>query len=222
MTSSTEPARATPPTGDRRVVRTRLRLVDAVRDEVAATGGFTAEDVTRRAGSSPATFYNHFPTKDDALLAAFAAAMSDLVTMVDSELRIESLLERGLDDFAAEWVALCAAFFRENCLVFRAAQTRIPVSKSFRAVFREHENAAFERYLRFVRLGQAAQVLREGDAEPIARAMMIASEGWNHPSVLKMEPGDGLHRELAAGFVLTLSRGAKPPSGERDHGEEAS
>ena len=66
--------------------------------------------------------------------------------------------------------------------------------------------AAFERYLRFVRLGQAARMLREGDVEPIARAMMIASEGWNHPAVLKMERGDGLHRELAAGVVRTLAR----------------
>ncbi len=200
--------------GDRRVVRTRLRLVEAVRGEVEATGGFTAEEVARRAGSSPATFYNHFATKDDALLAAFNAAMDDLVAMVGAELRIDALLERGLDDFATAWVGTCAAFFRENCLVFRAAQTRLPASKAFRTVFREHEDAAFDHYLRFVRLGQTARVLRDGEAESMARAMMIASEGWNHPAVLKMELGGSLQRELAAGVVRTLARGLADPREE--------
>ena len=73
--------------------RTRLRFVAAIRSELAASGGFTADTVAKRAQTSPATFYNHFSSKDLALASAFAAVMDDLLSMVTHGLRIEPLLQ---------------------------------------------------------------------------------------------------------------------------------
>lgn len=202
----TGPAAHPAPVSRGKADRTRRRLVEAVREEVESTGGFTAEGVARRAGSSPATFYNHFASKDEALLAAFAAAMGELVDFVSEELRIEHVLERGLEEFALRWVGASADFFRDNCLVFQTAGTQLPQSRPLRQIYRDHEDAALERYERFIRLGQAARLIREGDAAPIAQALMILSQGWNNPRVLKMESGDALHRELASGVVLMLAR----------------
>ena len=57
-----------PPVG--KLERTRQRLVRAIREEVNATGNFSAETVAARAGISTATFYNHFARKDDELALA--------------------------------------------------------------------------------------------------------------------------------------------------------
>ena len=199
-----EPA-ATRPAG--KTDRTRLRLVAAVREEYEATGGFTADLVAQRAGSSAATFYNHFASKDDALHAAFSSAMGDLVDFVASQLQIERILDAGLDRFASDWVLACVGFFRDNSVVFRAAQMQLPASETLREAYRSHEQAAFEKYERFVRLGQAAQTIRAGDASAIANVMMIVSEGYNNPAVLRMKTGDSLHREL----TRTVVRMLEPP-----------
>jgi AcrR family transcriptional regulator len=184
--------------------RTRLRLVAAVREEYEASGGFTADGVARRAGSSPATFYNHFASKEDALRAAFSSAMDDLVAFVGGELRIERVLEFGLDQFASEWVKACSMFFRDNSAVFRAAQMQLPVSKTLRESYRDHEIAAFKQYMRFVRLGQKARCFRKGDAAAIANVMMIASQGYNNPTILRMKSGDALHVELSRTVIQML------------------
>ena len=41
-----------------KVQRTRQKLINAIREEVAETGSFSAELIARRAGISMATFYN--------------------------------------------------------------------------------------------------------------------------------------------------------------------
>jgi AcrR family transcriptional regulator len=204
MTTSTAKSAPPAPTPGK-ADRTRQRLVAAVRQEVESTGGFTADGVARRVGSSAATFYNHFASKDDALRAAFAAAMAELVEFVSRELQIERVLEAGLDAFALHWAGASADFFRENSVVFRAAGSQLPLSKDLREVYRAQEEAALERYERFVRLGQTARLIRAGDASAIAQALMIFSEGWNNPRVLKMKTQGALHRELAGSVVRMLA-----------------
>ena len=189
-----------------KIERTRLRLVEAVRSEIQANGGtFTAETAARRAGSSPATFYNHFPSKGSALTAAYETLMRDLVAFVRGELQIDRALEQGLERFIADWLLAVSAFFAANTHVFRAAQAALPGSKEMRDVFREREAEAFECYHRFVNLGQAARLLRTGDAHAMAQVLMVTSEGWNHRSVLEMEPGSPLHRELTRSVVRMLA-----------------
>ena len=185
--------------------RTRLRLVQAVRDEIGSTGAFTADLAARRAGSSTATFYNHFPSKEVALQAVYVELMEELVESVERMLRIERVLEVGLDAFVGEWVLGVASFFRRNARVFSAAQVALPDSKAMREIFRDREAAALEVYARFVRLGQAARVLREGDVAAMAQVMMVTSEGWLHPSVQTIEAGDAFHTELTGSVVRMLA-----------------
>jgi AcrR family transcriptional regulator len=199
-----KPSATSHATPRRKTDRTRLSLVSAVRESVEATGGFTADRVARRAGSSPATFYNHFASKQDALRAAFEAVMDDLVRFVDAQLRIERVLESGLPSFANSWVAACATFFRANSRVFSAAQIQLPTSKALRDVYRVRESAAFETFERFIRLGQTAQVFRGGDPAAIAQAMMVTSEGYNNSGILRMQNDDALHRELTYAVTRML------------------
>ncbi len=131
--------------------------------------------------------------------------MDDLVAVVEQELRIEPLLDKGLPDFLGDWVLAVAGFFDRHSLAFRAAQTELGASKAMRDVYREHEHRAYDAYRRFVRLGQKARVLRAGDADALARVLMIQSEGWNHPSVIRMKQGDALHRELTRSVVRMLA-----------------
>jgi AcrR family transcriptional regulator len=203
MVQSSPPHLENPPL--RKTERTRLRLVAAVREEIEGAGAFTAELAARRAGASPATFYNHFGSKEDALCAAFSALMEDLVELVDAHLRVDRLLEVGLEAFARDWVSVTARFFRANSNTFGAAQMQMPTSKALRSIFSDGEAAALAVYERFVRLGQAARVLRAGAPGVIALAFMIANQGWNHPAVLRMKTDDDLHRELTRTVVLQLS-----------------
>ena len=127
-----------------------------------------------------------------------------LVAFVREQLQIERVLEFGLEAFASQWVLACCGFFRQNSMVFGAAQMQFPLSKAVRQVYREHERAAAARFVRFVRLGQAAQVIRSGDADAMGQGMMVTAEGWNNPAVLRMKEGDALHRELARTVVRML------------------
>lgn len=183
--------------------RTRMRLVAAVRKELESNGSFNAAKVAQRAKTSTATFYNHFESQDEAFDSAYRALMDDLVRHVTDGLKVETLLDIGLEDFAALWVAGCVRFFRSNNVLFAVAQAKALSSVEVRRVYADSEKRAIDHCERFVRLGQSAQLFRAGDARDIARAMMILSEGYNNPAVLQMEPGDALHRELS-GVIARL------------------
>jgi AcrR family transcriptional regulator len=198
-----------------KVERTRLRLVETVRAEIERGGGFTAEQVARRAETSPATFYNHFAGKDDALAAAFDGVMRDLVAHVETHLRIDRLLDLGIEAFARDWVLACVRFFRANCMTLRAAQAQVPVHEEMRRIFLSHESATLAIYQRFIELGQKARAVRSGDAHAMASALMIQNQGWNHPPVLRLEPGDALHEELAGSVVRHLSPGTLEKKAEQ-------
>jgi len=176
--------------------RTRLRLVDAVRRTIAAEGTITAGSVARRADTSPATFYNHFSSHDEAVVEAFSAAMRDLVDFVEAELDVASLLDLGLDAFIEGWTWRSLELFRANSAVFDMATAAAHRSPAIRDVYRRREAEALEHYERFVRLGQRAGLFRDGDGAAMAEALMLLSQSWNHPRLLRCEQGSALHREL--------------------------
>jgi len=176
--------------------RTRERLVAATRAEIAARGAFTAEAVATRSGHSPATFYSYFPSKSDALEAAFDAVLRDLVDFCADELAIERLLDEGLEARCRVLVAATSRFFAANERVFRCALAALPGSRSLRACYRRREAAAFEHHLRFVARGQKARLLRSGDPEALARGLLVLLQGLNNPAVVHGRRSDPLRREL--------------------------
>jgi AcrR family transcriptional regulator len=186
--------------------RTRQLLVSAIREEIDTTGDFTAERVTQRAGTSTATFYNHFASKDDALLAAYDALMCDLKATVVECCRIETLLDAGLRHFASRWLMTTAAFFAGNAALFRLAQASIERSREMRDLFRHHEEQVIQVFRRFIELGQSAQVVRPGDSLAMAQVLAVVSEGWYHPLIQKIQPGSPLHDEMTGALVRVLAR----------------
>ncbi len=188
-----------------KIRRTRLKLVGAVRDEVNSNGDFSAELVAHRASISPATFYNHFTTKDQALLAAYENMMDGLVDLVANQCRIEKLLDLGMHQFMANWVLDTAAFFSENAALFRLAQAAFSRSKEMRNLFREHETTVMEHHRRFIELGQAAKAIRPGDQHSMAQMLTIFAESWHHSLVQNLKPGDALHEELTSSLVRMLA-----------------
>jgi AcrR family transcriptional regulator len=188
-----------------RTERTRGRLVRATRDELAGSGSFTAERVVARAGLSPATFYVYFPTKDDALVAAFASVLDDLVGFVDAAFTIERLLDEGLDALCASVVREGAAFFARQALVFRTALARLSESRALRTTWREHERAVFARYRRFLELGQQAGRIRAGELDPLAQALLVLTQGLNNPLLLGRRPRDPVFTELGRSLAALLA-----------------
>jgi AcrR family transcriptional regulator len=164
--------------------RTYASLAAATATEIAENGSFTAERVAARAGTSVATFYAHFSSKDGALVAAFARVMDELTALVERELSLERLLDEGLGNLCRSFVEAGVGLFREHALVFRVALARVPESRPLRDVYRQHERAAHDRYRRFVELGQAAGRVRPGDPEALALALLVLTEGLNNPRLL--------------------------------------
>jgi len=176
--------------------RTRSRFVREIRRELTASGSFTAAQIAARANTSPATFYNHFRSKDQALSAAFATVMEELLALVEQGLNIERLLEVGLSQFCEQWAATCAEFFRSNAVVLQVAQAEAPGSASLRKLFTSHEDTAFTHYRRFVELAQRANLCRAGDPDAMARVLMMANQLWNHPFAQDLDNQSELYREL--------------------------
>lgn len=190
-----------------KLARTRHKLVQAVHNEIAATGDFSAQRVALRAGTSTPTFYNHFATKDDALAAAYEQMMQGVVTLARRKCQIERLLEIGLPALVAEWVLMTGTFFHEHAALSRLAQAAMSRSKVMRDLFRDHEAEAIEVYRRFIELGQAAQAIRPGDAQAMASVLTITAQSWHHQRVQNITPQDPLHQELSRMIVHLLQPG---------------
>ncbi len=189
--------------------RTRHKLVDAIREEIAATGSFSAESVAGRAGIATATFYNHFATKDEALSAAYEQLMGDVVAMVRAQCEIEKLLDLGLNAVVASWVLDTATFFKYNDALFRMAQAAIERSKRMRDLFREHEVLVIRCYQCFIERGQAASLICAGDPAVMAQVLTVVSESWNHPLVQRIEAGGEFHKALSSVVTGLLRPGTK-------------
>jgi len=153
--------------------RTRASLVAAVRDELRSTGAFTAETVAERAGCSPATFYGHFATKDDALTAAFELVLVEMYGLLRDALTIEKIDSSDVEKVLAEFVERLAQLFRTEALVFRTALSRLPAHKALRHLYREAERVSLE---------HLSLVL--GDKE-LAERFLVVSQGLNNPRALR-------------------------------------
>ena len=161
--------------------RTFDRLARATLDEINEKGGFTAEEVAARASSSPATFFNYFPTKEDAVAASFSIALDELIAVTEGGLRIEQLLDEGLAQVSTDFTNRCIAYFREHALIFRLALTRLPTNKSIRNDFRNRQSAALAHYRRFIDLGQKSGLIRPGDPRVMADVLLVMTQGLNNP-----------------------------------------
>lgn len=131
--------------------------------------------------------------------------MVELDETIAERCRIEALLDEGLRQFVSNWLLSTARFFSRNASLFRLAQATIEQSKAMRDIYRRHEGDAIQAYQRFIELGQAARVIREGDAPAMAQALVVITEGWYHPLIQKLKPDSALHQEMTEATVRLLA-----------------
>lgn len=82
--------------------RTRQRILDAARSLFDERGyyGVTIEEISREAGISVATSFNHFPTKQDIAIAVYTPLVLELMQSIEN-----SIVDgRQIDDVIAEFV----------------------------------------------------------------------------------------------------------------------
>lgn len=161
--------------------RTYRALVEATRDEVAASGTFSGERVAERAGMAPATFYAYFPSKDEALAAALDDVLTRAVEGALGELNIVALLDRGLRSVLAGAVAAGVTVFTDSAPVMRLALARLHESRTIRQVYREHEAHAATEIEQFIARGVAANQLVADDPAATTTALLVVLQGLNNP-----------------------------------------
>lgn len=203
MTTQDSPAPRTAVARTARSRRTRQALVDAVRAELRATGSFNADLVSSRAGCSPATFYSHFATKDDALVGAFDLVLDDLVDHTTGLFSSERLEADGLEATIARLVDRQAAFFRRESLVFRAALARLPERRDLRNSYRRAEAANLAHLQAVIADAQQRRMIRRAPPDLLAEALMVLAQGINNPRLLALTAGD-LRAAIASAIVSVL------------------
>lgn len=174
--------------------RTRIALVAAVREELRSTGAFTAETVAERADCSPATFYGHFATKDDALTAAFELVLVEMFELLRDSVTVEQIESDDMAMSITDFVERQAMVFRTDSLVFRTAISRLPAHKALRHLYREAERVSLE-HLAFV-LGDKA----------LAERFLVMSQGLNNPRALR-DDAQHVRSEFARSLTEMVNRG---------------
>ena len=179
---------ASQPPATKRSRRTRIELSRAVHDEVARTGAVDVASIARNAGVSPATFYAHFDTHDDALSAALDLSLAAVVGVTDQRFQIEALLDHGLEHVVSQLVRNIVSSFDEEALVMRACLARLPHHRGIRDIYRKHEALSREHLARQIGLGQQAGLLRKGDPQHRATSLLVLTQGFNNPLLLGTLP----------------------------------
>ena len=177
--------------------RTRVALVAAVHDELRASGTCTAERVAAAAGCSVATYYAHFPTKDDAVAEAFGLALDALDDLGRRVFRRDELLAAGPVAVATRVERELVRYFKAESLVFRAALARLPEHRGIRERYRHTERTA---------IAHLHDVLGPGpDVDGRAEAALIVSQGVNNPRLLRTPANDPVHSRVAAALAAALA-----------------
>lgn len=185
--------------------RTRAAIVAAVRDELRRTSAFSVEAVVARAGCAPATYYAHFPAKDDALAEAFGLVLEDLERVNAEMFEVDALRRLGTVAFARDVEARSVRFFRAEALVFRAALARLPEHREIRRRYRATEAATLRHVARFLAESGEAGLLPGTSVAARAPAVLVLAQGLNNPRLLQVPPGDPVHGMLAGALAAVLS-----------------
>ncbi len=200
-----DPVARTATTRTARSRRTRRLLVDGLRAHIRATGSFTANEISARVGCSPATFYSHFATKDDALAAAFESVLGDVVDLCRSMLDLDRFESPGVEAAVVAFVDAQADLFRRESPLFQLALSRLSSHRGIRSAYRSAEAETLAHLEAVVVEGQRLGLVTDGEPRVIAETVLVLGEGLNNPRILR--PGAGpIRAEVAAAMVAVLTR----------------
>lgn len=188
--------------------KTQAALVQASRDDLAEHGELNVGRAAKRAGRSKASFYVYFPSRTDAVVAAFGESLADLVTGAMSTLDLEKLIIGGIESVMEAFVGEVMGSFTKDQLVMRAGFGLLALSSEARASFRHWEDHALVATTRFVEVGQQAGPIRPGNPSELAGAWMVFAQGLNNPRLLALGR-DSRECHLVEGAMVSL---LSPPS----------
>jgi AcrR family transcriptional regulator len=184
--------------------RTRELLVGGIRAQIRESGSFTADQIASRVACSPATFYSHFATKDDALAAAFESVLAEVVELCSTMLTVEKFQSPGVHAAALTFVQAQADLFRRESLLFRMALSRLSAHQGVRHAYRRAEAATLAHLEAVVIEGQHRGIVASGDPRVIAETTLVLGEGLNNPRLLR-PAADAIRGEVAAAMVAVLT-----------------
>ena len=198
-----------PPPATRKARATYDSIVEATRSELRRRT-LSPEAIAERARVSPATFYTYFSSKDEVLAVALHAALSERFERLHAVLSIENLLDEGLAAVAERVVEVTVGSYRKDAGTIQLAVIRSEESKAIDGVLNHWLMTTLEDLRRFIRLGQRAGQLRDGDVDRMATAMLISIQGYKSPLVLESSD-DALVCELSS--MLTALLRPESPNG---------
>lgn len=173
--------------------------------ELQERGSFQAEGVVARAECSVATFYGHFPTKDDALAEAFESSLEALLTLCEEWLDDGRLRDARLDQVLTGFADELVSYFRGSSLLWRAALGRMAESRRVRSVYRQADRRSLESAQRFVAGGQQRGVIRAGEARVLASALVVIAQGMHNVHLLRPGADVRIRAEVARAMVALLA-----------------
>jgi AcrR family transcriptional regulator len=176
-----------------------------VREELRRTGSFTADAVAKSAGCSPATYFAHFRSKDDALTEAFAALLIDLQNFVAKVFEVEALRRLGTIAFARAAVADLVGYFRIETHAVRAGMAGVPENHQLLVAYKAAEDAIVGIVAGFLTRAEVAQLLPGPDAARRAAAVVVVVQGLNNPLVLRADADDPIHEGMVAAMAAVLA-----------------
>lgn len=152
------------------------------------------------AGCTTGTFWAHFDSKDDAITAAFAVALDDLVQL-STELYGDEASGLGADpapapeQWAAETIDRLIGYFSSHALLYRLAISRLPEHQPIRQAFRDAEAHI---------LREAREIFDGPTAAEDAAALTVFCQGLNNPMVLRSEPDGRLRGRLRLALLALI------------------
>lgn len=165
---------------------TREALV-AAGERLVHDGGLdalTSTRVARAAGVATGTFYAYFDDKHALLVELFARCLDQVTDAVEAELTSDHLLDLGLVTTLHGAVEVVAGGYRRHAAVLRAALGRMGSRADLRAVYWQRHARAVDVLERFVQRAAAAGMAGDVAPRETALAILVLTEGLNHPVVL--------------------------------------
>ena len=187
-----------------RAQRTKADLKAAIHFEIARSGTLDVAAVTEAAGLSQATFYSHFGSHDDALAAALDISLTNVTEVSRSIVNIETILEMGLADMIDLLVEQLVVAFGVEAPVLRVALARLSQNTTIRDVYRSHQSAHHLHLTKQLELGQRASVVRAGEPDQLAAALLVSAQGLNNPLLLRTDGNDETMSALKRALLAIL------------------
>lgn len=185
--------------------RTRAAIVDAVREELRRTGAFTVDRVVERVGCAPATYFTHFASKEDALAVAYGGVLADLERLTIELFDVDELRLLGPRAFATFAERELVRFFQAEWRTFNAALARISENRGVRDRHRAAEDAIHGHVARFLAAAERAGIVPGPAAASRASAVIVLTQGFNNPHLLRARADDPMHAVLANSLATALT-----------------